>query len=215
MRVLLIRTVQLIVVTGLLVVGVRIVGTINPSPTTALFESWTCSPEPCWHGIHPGETTFNQALKLLADDGTLISSQDHSSSVLCWKMDSAVQMVCVGQIGDTLNSPIEYMFMDMRRDLTALRLGEAVHLFGQPIGARLCWWQSGLDFNRPTPALVADVYFPNGVYVAAYDPQHPTRWQFDPDMAVFSMEYAPGREYRSVPDWRGFITQDDEEGCGR
>lgn len=215
MRRLLFRTSGLIAVLGLLLVGIRIASNGNPSPAAALFEAWACSPQPCWHGLRPGETTFNQAQALLAADATLISAMDHSSATLCWKMRAAVQTICVGQVRETLNSPIEYLFMELNRDQAALRLGEAIRLYGPPIGARLCWWRSGLDFNHPTPALVADVYFANGVYVAAYNPQQPTQWQFDPDMTVFAMSFAAGREYRSIPAWRGFIWRDDEEGCGK
>ncbi len=216
MRRLLIRTSLLVAVFALLIGGARIVGSLNKAPAAALFESWYCSPQPCWHGLRPGATTFNQAQALLAADATIISALDHSSSTLCWQMKAtAIQTVCAGPIKETLDSPIGYMFMVLNRDQDALRLGEAIRLFGPPRGAKLCWWRSGLDLSYPTPALVADVYFDNGVYVAAYSPQEPALWRLDPDMAVFAMSYAAGREYRGIPAWRGFITRDDEEGCGK
>jgi hypothetical protein len=43
----------------------KMIGSFNDHPAAALIKQFECSPQPCWHDIHVGVTSIQEALRLI------------------------------------------------------------------------------------------------------------------------------------------------------
>ncbi len=186
--------------------GVRMVGGMVIPPSVKALDPGTCLP-PCWHGIRPGETSFAQAEAMLRADPSLSLSVSPRRT-LCWiGQTEAAWPGCIRswQAGGPVED-VELYLPD-----NALRLGDALVVFGDPTSVRLCW-----IVGYSNRFVLAMFYFEENIQLAAYSPRHPTRWQIDPEMSVIQVFYLTADSARlepAAPPWRG-LTSSVQKGCG-
>jgi hypothetical protein len=206
MRRLLGYTATSILAFGLIFAAIRVVGGRNQS-TTALLEAGNCE-QPCWHSIQPGKTSFRQATTILKADSTYNVSQT-AGKTLCWfSLKSASWYGCTDGHGETVQD-IELSLPD-----GMLQLGDVIALFGLPIAARLCWFDSYTQ-----DYVVARLLFEGNIEVEAFDRENPVQWRFDPEMTIIQIYYLSADSPRLPTNgkqslrWRGF-TNMTQRGCG-
>jgi hypothetical protein len=206
MKRLLAYTAASILAFALILLAVRVIGSRN-QPATALLESGNCE-QPCWHGIRPGETSFQQATTILQADSSYNLSLTAGKS-LCWlSLKSTSWYGCTEGHGETVQD-VELSLPD-----GMLRLGDAIALFGMPIAARLCWFDSySQDY------VVARLRFEGSIEIEAFDPENPVEWRFAPEMTIIQVYYLSAESPRLPINgkqhlrWRGF-TNTTQRGCG-
>ncbi len=196
-----------------LLVTTRVVGgTIRP-PAIAMFQAQQCGPEPCWHGIQPGVTTIEQAKAILSADRALVADLGFYFDNCWYFVPFPSWKICLGPLHGFSSDVITYVYVRFESAPEAPRLGDMLPLFGEPVASKLCWYRFGVGVNNSRSFVGADVYFENGVYTGAYDPQQPNSTRPDPNMALFLVTYAHRDRRPDLPFWRGFIQESDEQGC--
>jgi hypothetical protein len=196
-----------IVCLSLGLIGVRVVGWwVGPPAAVVMLDPGACK-QPCWHGIQPGRTVMAQISKILsaelAQSPNLHPSFD--ASQLCW--DTASDPAwhgCVQRHWSTdWTTPVASLVLEPH----ALRLGDAIVLFGEPIASRLC--QVARGQVAPNPQVVAHIFFKGNIYVMASRSGGSTERRFDPNMVVNWVFYYSAIEPLtdpSTPRWLGFST---------
>ncbi len=212
---------RLIIMTGtialilmLLTIGARIVGNQSVASALARFQANQCSPQPCWHGIRPGQTTLSEAQDILDSDSTI--SFDAGSEQWCWHADSGtcwdVTLRSWNRDGD---KPLGVVAIHPAAN--ALKLGDTLTLFGEPLTSNLCWIAGIRDGDIPDtiarPLAAAYLTFKGNLKVIAYNPQRPAVRQLDPNMIVLTIYYQAGYDIYT-PHWQGF-TSPARWGCNR
>jgi hypothetical protein len=175
------------------------------SASMRAFDPGECA-KTCWHGIQPGTTTFEQAEALMrADEKFRIRTEISDSPYvqptvqLCWQLVSnpawkGCASTAPGRVSrDSLIEVISFDYPD-------LRLGEAILIFGKPVGMRLIARIDTMD---------AIVYF-NGNIEVGISPMdialEGKSRSFDPKMRLSSLRYVSQvlQKCRIYP-WPGFI----------
>ena len=107
----------------------------NPS----LITGEPCAP-PCWNGITPGETSFNEALTILEDDPDMTNVEtqtDDSSDArgVTWQEGDDGQPCCqlVSEDGETVSSMLLHTAPDVMVSEVIDRYGEPEYVTGQPV----------------------------------------------------------------------------------
>jgi hypothetical protein len=202
-------TLALVLLLAVSIAAVHAVGTSLASPSTAraILAIDSCE-QPCWHGIHPGQTTLRQAYELLSVDtpyiyaislGARRGDAQSRDRVICWSITARTRWRgCAGL--DTLNvGPIDEL--ELSPPAEAFTLGEAVSLFDTPLAVEVCY-----RYTR--------VYFPHNIEVVM-----PSQWppRFDPQQNIILVRFTyPGDEppYRfDAPAWHGFTTWSGDAYC--
>jgi len=170
--------------------------------------------QPCWHGIQPGKTTFQQGLDLLEKDTKNIGhlgngQQDHIAGPeknLCWLVLVNPNWHGCASNDEFADGPIQRIDL-LPSPTLPMRLGEALTIFGTPVASTVCL----------TPgAEYAALYFPNDISVITLidEAAHPA---LDPNTAVYVVRFDyPSTEppYRfDTPPWRGFIQWHGQPVC--
>ncbi len=205
---------------ALALAGVRVVGALTRTGAAAMLDAGPCA-QPCWHGIQPGQTTFEDAQTLLRGRTDVLDvAYSTVDSHLHWITATEPPWRGRGfRWSAAGGGAVDFILMEPPPDV--MRLGDAVAIFGAPVVSTLCWRfdnnQPNLAGKLPRPFLGAHVYFNGDVEVLAYNPTRPTERRFDPDMVVWSVTYNyPDQEppYRfDAPIWRGFTVADDSPVC--
>src|SRR5258708_17275910 len=142
--------------------------------------------QPCWHGIQPGKTTFQEGQVLLQADTRFIAhlgngQQDHIAGPeknLCWLvMVNPTWHGCASSYEVTEGPLMRVDLLPSR--IVPMRLGEALAIFGTPVASTVC---------LQAHAQYAAVYFAANVSVITLitEPTHPA---LDPNHAVYVMRY--------------------------
>jgi hypothetical protein len=204
----LILTALIIPAFTLLLYGTRIVGYATRSPGNAIVDAGNCS-QPCWHGIQPGTTTLDRAQAAVLSDNRVnfVQVAPRFDNEACWETltDPAWLACTVFLYGARTAQRIQLIHIDPPQG--ALRLGDAVALFGEPVAASLCWWNMNIA-GMPNYFLRGRVFFKGNVEAWVYDLKQPLVRHYTPDMIVFTLRYHyPAEEPPypfDAPHWPGF-----------
>ncbi len=196
-------TTMTILCAGMLVMT-RLEGGQNKSLGAVILAASRCDPEPCWQGLRPGATRFNQVLADLRSRGAILLTA--SDAAPCWYMPSApLWLSCASKVSSDSSAPLDYI--DVKLPPGDLRLGDAVLQFGEPISLGFCPVVNSQLPNLPLHFISAFISFHNGIAMLAYNPLHLEygKGMMDPNMIVWRMYYGiPPQE--GLPDyaWYGF-----------
>jgi hypothetical protein len=205
--------------TAMLVAGLlaaRLVGSTRSLQAKMLLDSGQCE-QPCWHGIRPGETTLAEAEAALREGNIVSIYSPHSAMILRWAIRSdppwrgSAFRFNAERADDTIT------FVELNPPLAAMRLGDAIAIFGEPLISTLCWRFDSVPGDVAQPFLAAHLYFQGNVEVLAYNPVDPRGKRYTPDMAIWQVIYDyPSIEppYRfDAPRWRGFTWASENQVC--
>jgi hypothetical protein len=214
MKRLIIMTGTIALVLMLLTIGARIVGSQSVTSPLARFQADQCSPQPCWHGIRPGQTTLKDAQAIMRNDPNI--NFDPMTEQWCWRGGDGgcwdVTLRSWSSYSDKLLNVIA-----VHPSENTLSLGDTVTLFGEPLTSNLCWIAGIRDGDIPDtiarPLAAAYLTFKGNLKVVAYNPQHPAVRQLDPNMIVLTIYYQAGYDIYT-PRWQGF-TSPARWGCNR
>jgi hypothetical protein len=177
-------------------------------PLPIYLDTGDCS-QPCWQGLHVGQTTVEEALALvqhnrLMDSNSLRVDDNvrEAISSLSWEMRYFPAYDAQARFRSDL-----LMRLNLYPD-GQLLLADVFGVFGPPSHAALCQ-RVATSFNY-RQAVFATLYFWDGmIAVWAYTPNAAV-WQVRPDMQVHEIVYhtAPGDDESWVPlgvaRWHGF-----------
>lgn len=204
----------LILTFALLMVGARAIGATNPSPAVAILDPGNC-PQPCWHGIQPGKTTFEQAKALLAM-GKMEAVYNKASNFewlewdinpLNWhgiadnRKDGHSEFHILGKLGNLslirFGQPEEIYKQTAFSD--ELKIGDAIASFGSPSTYSYCY-DSYYGYLY--------LFFPGNIRLETMG-WHDTHEAIDADWVVTSISYnlIPEADYNTFPRWKGFSSQ--------
>lgn len=194
------------------------IGRAAARPADAVLESG-CE-TPCWGGIVPGQTTFEEIETLIPTRGPFLRFPIYSvitrfrtvDRELCWDIRATrVWKGCAQRETRQDSGPITHI--QLNPPAGALTLGDAVIHYGRPVGAFVCVRFSG----RVRLHLTADVYFPGNVQVRVYNPPAQRQLRIGPEMVVSLVRYhrlTDTPPYRfDLPTWRGFQGLQNNIGC--
>lgn len=192
----------------LLLYGARITGYAMRSPGNGLVDAGNCE-QPCWRGIQPGTTTLDKARAAVMTGSSVSFMQVESrfDNEACWETltDPAWLACTVFLYGMRTGQRIQLIHIDPPQG--ALRLGDTVALFGEPVAASLCWWNMNIA-GMPSYFLRGRVFFRGNVEAWVYDRKQPMARHYTPDMIVFTLRYhypADEPPYPfDTPRWPGF-----------
>lgn len=159
----------------------------KPITHPSLIGSEDCRP-PCWEGITPDRTTFNQAMSIIADmlnthpDGEFKSSYVNEQKYISWVGDRWRQ-------ADHVSVHFNGMIVQhMRLDFEDIDLGSFVEKFGDPHGYEF--------FYDPPGGFGVICYYPSvGIAATAikFVGSSEEEWIITKDMDVFKIHFlSPG-----------------------
>lgn len=134
------RIAQLTVAFVILVALVRAAGGLSPNPLRRMFSAATLPDGQfltCWHDICPGQTTADEAVRILQTDSSLqIPKPENYPS--CWESRIPSYIVCLDLDGDFLANIYIGSTIDFGGNLNPdsqllPRLGDVVSLWGNPV----------------------------------------------------------------------------------
>jgi hypothetical protein len=198
---------------AILLMAVRMVGGLAVPPAIQELEVYQCTPQPCWHDIRPGHTTFEQAERILRADSTFVTRQqnDLSGNMLCWRAASdPTWQGCIPSWSKPLPDNVVRTVGLWPSEVT-VRLGDAIVLFGEPTSSQLCWTINP-PANVPGPLVTVYIHFKDNITAVAYNPLEPKETRFDPGMTVYQLTYRRDAVPADAPAWRGF-TEPSHQGC--
>lgn len=193
----------------LLVLGMSAVGGALPSPPT-LLETTRC-PQPCWHGLRPGESTRLDVQHFLersplVDRESLPFIADFASRCLNWETTTWPAYDAQACFRDQL-----MVSLDLASDggLTAM---DVLDVFGEPTYADLCPRTGAVMSYRH--AIFATLYFYDGlVQVIVYRPDDSATGIW-PDMRVHRIVYAANSlDQVGLAAWHGFGEAGYRQNC--
>ncbi len=199
---------------------VRVVGYITGWPGRSALDTYRCLPDPCWHGIRPGQTAMAEAEAILAHDESF--SPDRlalPASERCWyQRKGPLWRVCLGPQQRVPGTIVGYIILKFGGPGLATEsappLGNALLLFGPPRSATLCWYSFAVPVTNPARSMIADFDFGNGVDAEVYELRRPTVVRLDPAMPLFLVSYVPPENgQHGAARWRGFTSQSDQRTC--
>jgi hypothetical protein len=182
----------------------------SPALIAAIFVANGCTPQPCWHSLHPGVTTRDQARTVLLQDSAITNVAQTSYGSLSFDLlINPNQNAAKGEsiAGDAVFSAIGTLInVALRLDPSAadlwLRVGDAVTYLGQPTA-----YHNGYPFYR---SVALD--FDHHVRLVA-SPDSPSNYEYGlpeitPGFVVSSITFAQqfssyGPESCTLP-WQGF-----------
>jgi hypothetical protein len=209
MRRLLFQTVGCIVVLAATLVSSRVVGSSILPPEIANFRATLCESQPCWNGIRPGKTQFDEALAMLDSKEDLIRSAGQYE--WCPRSDQCWQF----KVGAWNREKVGFIYIQPPQD--TLALGDVVLALGQPVASTLCWIAGSANGNVPSslprPVMIGYIAFEGNIRVATYNSYQPMLNRFSPEMSIIWLEYQPV-DVGKTPPWQGFVAP-ARLGCSR
>lgn len=195
---------------SLLIVVTALIGSFRDYPAAEIVRQFDCSPKPCWHGIHVGVTTVEEAFALLSSDETIhIVEYDTAEPRVCWiwlndwhapyrDWDSCYTATIpeaglVLSLGFDRNSP--------------LRFGDVLPIMGEPLSSTLMCIES----------IQGGAIYTDSMTLFVFDPDDMRR--ITPELSVQAIvAFAPMEEMGNQPNmvyrWTGFSRWANvEEGC--
>jgi hypothetical protein len=214
---LLVGTAAMIVALVLIMTAMRLIGGWAAQPAAAAILDPGSCPQPCWHGIQPGKTTFRQAQAIFraSPDRITLPNDYLTSTSMRFTLDTRWygQVYRLGDTASNLDNSLQFIIL--QPPANTMRLGDALLLFGEPLASVLCpSWpvyppQSGSRIYK------GNVFFQGNIEATVVSGES----RFDPHMPVTSITYLyPADEppYRfDTPPWRGFARVNDQEVCLR
>jgi hypothetical protein len=202
--------VSLLIAFGLSAAAARIIGLRQPNAAAAILQSVECA-VPCWRGINPGTTLIEEASMLVRRNRELTAFTDTTGNPdtqmrqVCWaiKLWRDWQGCAVRAAGE--RGPVDRINIVPSNSLH-FSLGEALVIFGEPLGASVC---------RGSRYLRLDIFFAHNVELYAFGNIHDPR--IAPDMQVGLISYhflsdEPPYPF-DLPAWRGFTRLSDAPYC--
>lgn len=197
---------------SVLIVVTALIGSFRDYPAAEIVQQFDCSPKPCWHGIHVGVTTVEEAFALLSSDETIrIVEYDPAEPRLCWiwlnewhtpyRDWDPCYAATIPEAGLVLSLGFDR--------ISPLRFGDVLPIMGKPLSSTLICIESipgGLIFNE-------------SMRLTLFDPNDMRR--ITPELSVHAIvAFAPMQEMRNQPNmvyrWTGFSRWANiEEDCPR
>jgi hypothetical protein len=180
-----------------LLTTIRVVGSSNKSPFMIFMEQTYCYPQPCWHGIHVGETHSDEAKQILSADSHFVVKAPRfaDSGDFCWNVDS-VGSGCVAE---------NYLGIQSNADF---RLGNAILLFGYPTSGFSCGkWDN-------YPGIIIVVHFPGNIAMRAHTLEPRQIAIFDPNAVIDRIWYYPSLEPFDNTKFNLFAPVGPDISCG-
>jgi hypothetical protein len=127
-----------IAVLVLLIVVARVIGSTNKLPALAMLDPGNC-PQPCWHGIRPGGTSYENAKEIILADFRASSTIEAGEIYgICWHL-GAVWEGCAYSIQDSeQKKSVSSIIFKPLKDSIRLRSGDLINLFGTPVYKTAC-----------------------------------------------------------------------------
>ncbi len=216
---LLVRITSLVLLCALSLVFVRGVGSSMESPSGKTLDGYQCLPEPCWHGIRPGQTSMAEAETILSQDENFgMDRLALSPSERCWyRANGPLWRVCLGP-QQHIPGIVGYVVLKFGGPGLATEraplLGNALLLFGPPRSATLCWYSFAGPVTNPARSMIADFDFGSGINAEVYELRRPAVVRLDPAMPLFLLSYVPPEnDHPDEGGWRGFTSASDQRTC--
>ena len=203
---------------ALLMVGVRAAGGMIKPVSALILDVERCE-QPCWRGIYPGQTSIEEVpADLMGDDRVSIDTADDGfSNERCWTIRATTSIqsweACAA-FWFTSGNLVHLLRLNPPQG--QLTLGDALTFFGQPLAAKLCWWNGSIP-NMPAYFIRAKIIFKDKTEVWAYNLRHPLQTRLDPNMLIYSVRY------QFIPDnspyrfgdvrWPGFTQVGKQKMC--
>jgi hypothetical protein len=186
-------SIRLLIALSLLVGAARMIGGLGEYPAQEMLRLFECSPQPCWHGMHIGVTTVDEAVKLLSADETIrLSDYDPSDNFVCWRWNNQWRNKRFGADGCYSLAPDSYYTLNLFYMDNPLRLSDVFLLIGKPVSSYLCLnYHDGLIYSD---SMTLRVFVPDNQRI-------------NPELAVVQIGYyAPNSTTRHMLNfgWRGF-----------
>lgn len=169
---------------------------LKPITHTSLIGSESCRP-PCWEGITPQETTYEEAISIIADlpnthpDGEFKSGFANNQRFISWYGGIDENSRQTEYVGIYFN---ENIVQHMRLDFDDVDLGSIVALLGDP---------HGFDFFYDHPGGFGVIcYYPSiGITVTASKYVGPSEkeWIITKDMEVFKIHFLSPDDPKTFP----------------
>ena len=203
------RLTILILFLAILLTGARVAGSLHAESNAPnmSFADEQCSPQPCWRGIRPGETSLAQTRAILKDSA--VADDEYR---ICYQIDGCWSFSIRSWSADPA-SPLGMLTIQPAKD--SFLLWQAVKQFGDPLTSILCLITApsngdiGTEVKRPL--MVAYLTFKGNIKVVAYNPRDPMLRRIDPMMDVYRFYYQSGYDI-FTPRWKGF-SQQQRLGC--
>ena len=115
------------------------IDTPTPVPGLETLQQFNCTPKPCWHGIHLGMTTVQEAAIILSADPTIrLNKVSWTDYYLCWQWQNEWRRDdgLFGGCYDTIPNPDFMLVLNYVNN--PLQAGDAITLLGRPTGSFLC-----------------------------------------------------------------------------
>jgi len=188
----------------ILVIAARFAGVLRgpASIVRALEPGSSQCKQPCWRGIQPGITTPAQVSASLQADGILTIAWPEYLNQICWASSPALPWEgCIRQ--PLFAGPsVPITRIELRPHVNLIGLGDAILLFGQPLGAMLCIVSSDTLPFASRGTRIAQINFAGNITVFTLAPVR----RFDLNMPVRWITYAaPTAAQWELPPWRGFV----------
>lgn len=196
MRKLLNWTAILTVTFAILLLGVHIVGGLARSKLIAMLDPGNCE-SPCWHGIRPGVTTFEEAVQLFhADQSFDTDLMLDLDTKHCWTtINPPGWAVCATTSKYDPQGPIQRLWLTHASPNP--HLGDVMVLFGQPIGSRAV--RDGNGFYGDG-SLDVTLMFGGNVTATIRTWKLP----LNPNMEIQRLDLFEIQPYLRLEPWRGF-----------
>ena len=226
MRKLLARVGALVIGLVVVLVGVRQAGSHDAGRLAVIVGSgYSATPQACWYGICPGQTSTQMAVDVLTDvaktqhaevvqnvtlnDGGYLIPYDACSTVM-----SPNWSVCLRPEWDTNAITVRIKLIG-----SDIRLSDVITELGPPTSILMCTGLSPNFAQLGIEGVSVTFQYGNGVSVIAFKeskhnpplyPVPPDEWRISPDMQVYEMTFARTQSYMSSVDnemtfaWRGF-----------
>jgi hypothetical protein len=199
-------TIAVVLASGL--IFARIIGGFHRSSYGLIsLDTHSCTSQPCWYGIRPGQTTLSVARSIVQRDEAL-NIIDDTDLHFCWtKPPDPYQAGCI--FASLKNGPVTEI--DLYSNDKKLRLGDMLFLFGEPIGATLCIGDSA----APPIPLVKDLVFRGNIRVRAFDDSQLREMRrLDITLPVIQIRYWRNDvEFPYHRPWKGFTWLDKVNDC--
>jgi hypothetical protein len=186
----------------ILLLAVRLVASGSSSLAVNMLQAQQCDPKPCWQGVRPNVMTRQQAEVILKSQGALPDVYWQGDTQYCWSsLATPFWRSCAYMQISAQESTIHRINVEFLANPPSL--GDAVLMFGQPVGTGFCYVTNSRRSDLPQRYLSAFVTFPGDIYVMAYKADDRVQRRLDPNMMLLRMSYVTG-DTGETDHWRGF-----------
>jgi hypothetical protein len=207
---LLLVTIFTVAILTLLIAVMRAAGTKATTPPVAVqVLGLSDCDSPCWHGIMPGKTTFDEAATLLKNEQGFITDVTiaENNMRLCGTLSNLPSWSICATPGRGSDTTIKLITL-RSFESSDIKLGDALLLLGTPTAI----WPCGVGSRARI-----GIYFSNDVELWAFDDHVTGRARITPDLPVRQILFHyPGEDLPYAFDlarWHGLQTFPPETTC--